>query len=718
MKTTLPLSQPLRGPILPVCLLVSIGMLLYFNSLGGAFQFDDRDLIQKEWIADLKAFGDQVALKDFTNRPVLLFTYALNNTLNPSWVFGFHLLNLLLHLWVTLLIFFILLKTQKWVSPSPPSDRALPFLTALLFAVHPLNTDSVSYISSRSTLLATFFYLLTLYAFLSLFCNRKPAEKPAMPLFLVLVVPFFLYLSLASKLIAVTLPAALALCFFAFICPAAFPAMWQRLTQKKMLYVYAGGMILIAGVFITTAPQFLYAPKDQGLELFGRWPYFWVQLKVIAFYYLKLFAVPFNLNVDPGFPFSSVFTDPQIALALVLLTGLVFTALRFGNLWMRVGTLWFILTLAPTSSLVPLNDLAVEHRMYLPMTLGLCLIAGLILKNSLPLKRHAWAPVILVLLAAGTLDRNRVWIDEASLWADAVQKNPHSPRTHNNLGKAHYENGDLNRALLHFQQSVANIQKHAMMQYNLKDPSRWLKSSDPSPARPTANKILKADFAEPHYNLASVYLDTGQLENAAAEYAAAIRLQPNHHDAYLGLGSVHARLGKPAQAEGFYLKAITAKKAAAGGRDFALARLNLGELYGKSSRFEEAIRQFDLALKSDPSLSLAHYNLGVAYLALGNLDRAEHGLTASLSLDPDFQPALFNLARVLQDKKAWDRSSAQFEKFLQLKGPDARAHYHIGVNHHYMGRMQQARQHLNKALDLNPPPVQREKITRMLQNLS
>ncbi len=718
---------PLKARILACYLLVGVGILVYFNSLGGTFQFDDRNLIEKPWIADLDAFGEQVGLKEYKNRPVLLLTLALNNTLHPNRVLGFHLINLVLHLWVTLLIFFILLKTQSWVSPQPAhsasstaTDLALPLLTALLFVVHPLNTDSVSYISSRSTLLATFFYLAALYAFLSLFSARPLANRFKIVLALTILLPLLIYLALASKLIAVTLPAALALCFFAFVCPQKHPGLWNRLRQRKTLAFGLGGMLLAVGAVLYFAPGFLYAPKDQGLELYGRGPYFWMQMKVIVFYYLKLFAVPFNLNVDAGFPFSSVFSDPTIVLALLLLIALSIVALRFGNLWVRVGVLWFLLALAPTSTLVPLNDLAVEHRMYLPTTLGLGLIAGWGLRHLLFTQRRAWVWVLLILLGAGALDRNRVWIDEKSLWSDAVKKNPHSPRTHNNLGKAHYESGDLKQALRHFKQSVANIPRYTALQYNLQDPAQWLerKQGKPASKAPHANRVLRADLVEPHYNLASVYLDLGQLDRAAAEYQTTLGLHPNHYGALLGLGSIHARLGSNANAEKYYLSALAAQKAATGVEDDALARLNLGELYGKSGRFEAAVEQFHRAVKSEPSLALAHYNLGVAYSALGKLQQAEHWFASCLSLNADFEPALFNLAQVLQKKKQWDRSTETFERFLRVKGPDARAHYHIGWNHQQMGRLQQAQAEYEKSLALNPPPVQKQEITRLLQNLS
>lgn len=749
------------GSILALILLV---LLVYFNSLQGSFHFDDRNLIDREWIADLDAFNKNVHIPEFENRPVLLWTFALNNTLHKNKVFGFHLLNLLLHAFVSILIFVILVQTQKLFHPpsagralqnmvknpnspsplsSPPwgerkkllrpsGEKAgmrgsssytklspgafenrpgnlslqLPLFASLLFAVHPLNTDSVSYISSRSAVLATFFYLLSLYAFLRVFTPAtRRWQKPAQVGW-GLLTAVGMYLAIASKLIAVTLPVLLGLWFLIFICPARFPGLSTALFSRKMIAGYAGVFAILLAAALFIGPDILYTPKDQGLMLFGRIPYLLVEAKVIIFHYLKLFFVPINLNVDIGFPFTAFHYDPQIALAILGIGTLLYVALKSKNTWFRAGALWFILTLMPTSSLVPLSDLAVEHRMYLPMTLGLCLIIGGAIANL----RTAWGSGFLVvtiaLLSLLTLARNGVWTDEVRLWQDAVKKNPLSSRTHNNLGKAYYEKGQLDEALFHFKKSNENIQNHLTKQYNFQN-----KEDAPSMS-------IAANIAEPHYNLASVYLDKGHLQQAEREYQTAIRLNPNYFSAYFGLGSVYARLGQSDQAINAFHTAIQKRKSATGKEDYPLARLNLGEIYGRTGKFDDAIRELALAVQHDPSLVLGHYNLGLAYLMTGKFSEAEQALTTCLALDPRFEPALFTRARVTQAKGEWQRSTRQFEEFLAVKGEDAGAHYQIGWNYNQAGQHDLAVKHLERALASYPPPKLAEEITRLLRKLS
>ncbi len=747
----------LKTQIQGLLILTLLPLLLYFNSLHGSFQFDDRNLIDREWIADVTAFQKSVRISEYENRPVLLWTFAVNNTLNKNKVFGFHLFNLMLHVFVCVLIFVILIQVQNILNPPAqgrmPPSTPMAFFTALLFAVHPLNTDSVTYISSRSTVLATFFYLLTLFLFLRIF-SRHRQKWPVKAIFSLLAITG-MYLALASKLIAVTLPLALGLWFWLYIRPNRFPGLWPRLFARKWVPVYGGFLLALLTAVVIWGPGVLYAPRDQGLELFGRIPYLWVETKVIIFYYLKLFFIPVNLNVDVGFPFSAFVTDPMIALAVLAIGALIFLAWKTRDPWVRGGVLWFFITLLPTSSIVPLSDLAVEHRMYLPMTLGLGLaLTGAVCKIS-GIVRIRLLLTLIALFSVLTLSRNLVWTDEIRLWQDAVTKNPLSPRTHNNLGKAYYENGQLEQALSHFLKANENIEQRLARQYNLTDPGKVLerRSNNKNGGGETLPGQLRivADLAEPHYNLASVYLDLGNLEQARTEYQTALSLNPDYFDALFGLGSVHARTGRRDLALDFFRQSIQKRTSVTGKKDYPLARLNIGEILGLAGRYEEAVRELKLAVQGDPSMVLGHYNLGLAYFMTGKLEQAEQALTTCLTLNDRFEPALFNLARVTQAKREWALSTRQFEQFLSVKGPDAGAFFQIGWNHEQAGELDRtiihyqkalaikpdflearvhlgkiylqsrqtdlARLHLTKALQSNPPPELRTEISRWLGDL-
>lgn len=725
MQSSATTSQ-LKTQIACLSLLILLPCILYFNSLQGAFQYDDRDLLEQSWIADLSSFEKNVRLEDFHNRPVLLFTYALNNDWHKNQAFGFHLLNLQIHLLVTVLVFVILVRSQQLLAldsgkdPSVASGNKLfPLAAALIFALHPLNTDSVAYISSRSTLLASFFYLFTLWLFLEFFNPGRKKLNGALQIILALMIAIAAFLAIASKLIAVTLPAILLLWFLAFVCPGQFPHLRAFILNRKKIPFYLGaGALILALIFYK--PELLYNPLDQGAELFGAIPYFFIQTKVVIFYYLKLFFFPINLNVDNGFPFSSFFSDFRIPLSILLIIGILARAATSGKTWLIAGTLWFFITLSPTSTVIPLSDLAVEHRTYLPISLGLCLVAGWWLCGLSRRWRAGLIVLILATFSTLTIARNNAWISEISLWKDSVKKNPLSARGHNNLGKAYHEAQQLDQAVLHLEKSVELMPRFISRQYNLDNPEQFLQRfSERNNNLPSSgDHLMSLNLVEPHYNLASAYLDRNQFDGAQKEYETALRLKPDHFAAHLGLGTVYSRTQNFAKAETHYRLALQYRQQATGAADYPLARLNLGELYGRMGNLEKAIAELTLAVRHDPSLMLAHYNLGTAQMMLNHAPEAERAFKASLELNPDFEPAIFNLAKVLQSQKQWAQSTQWFEQFIKLKGPHSRVFFEIGNNHKEENRYDEAVKFYRMALQMNPPPEQVLALEKLINELS
>ena len=690
-----------------VTLLILISMLVYFNSLKGSFQFDDIPLIKSHWLINTDAFFDHPRSGQIGNRPVLFWTFALNNQLARHQVFGFHLINLALHIGVTLLIFFTIWRARYLQNEC---GWIFPLTTALLFSLHPLNTDSVSYISSRSSLLATFFYLLALYIFLNLFRPEKVTQL-AKKLILSLLVLSGIYLSVASKLIGATLPFMLAVWYWGFIGHKQYPNFHKSVTNNRSVAIGFTLITIISCGVLFFGDPWVYLALDQGFELFGRAPYLMVQLKVIVFYYLKLFYFPFNLNVDSGFSFSSPMTDSTIFISGLIILTILLAVLKWRNVWVIIGAIWFFITLAPTSSFIPLNDLAVEHRMYLPMSLGLSLIAGVGIKTLPTLIRLKLLVVLLALLGATTATRNADWVSELSLWKDSATKNPLSPRPHNNVGKAYYEKGDLARASYHFEKSVENIPEFVINQYNIQNPVSFLvrkskvggKAVKSELKSPDSLKIM-AELVEPHYNLASVYLDQGRLDEAEKEYLKTQALRPGHFSSNIGLSSVYNQKGLYDQSISLLERALQ-ENISSSDSGIALARLNLGELYAKTGNIENAIIEWVAALKVDPSLLPAHFNLGTAYMMTGKLDLAENAFKHCLKLNSRYEPALFNLAKFYQMQKKWYESSQQFYVYLEVTGPNPSAYAQIGFNFNRQSDWENAQKFFEKSISLQPDNV-------------
>ena len=697
-----------------ILLLVLSSTGIYFNSLKGSFHFDDVPLISSPWIESLDSFNRFVKITAFENRPVLLWTYAFNNSLGKNKEFGFHLVNLMLHIGVTLLIFFSVLKTSSFFRSSNESEKnfheikiskniwAFPFITALIFSLHPLNTDSVSYISSRSSVLATFFYLLSLYIFLNLFRPRREKGNLKNRMILIPLVLLGMYMSLASKLIAATLPLLMAFWYSIFIFSRNnLQGLWKKNWSYLLFFLFSISALFLLG------DSWLYNTKDQGLDLYGRWPYLLVQIKIIVFYYFKLFLLPFNLSVDSGMPFSSFYDDPYIILASLIIFGVVVITIKSRNAWLLVGTAWFFITLAPTSSFIPLNDLAVEHRTYLPMSLGLCMIVGQGVSRLQPFYRVGILTILIIALGMTTVTRNGDWINEVSLWRDVIKKNPASSRAHNNLGKAYFEKGDLELATYHFKKSIANIPKFVEDKFNLKKTNGFLVRKKPSTIFNFNNQNLRiaAELVEPHYNLASVYLDQGKIDLAEKEYLKTLALRPKHISAKIGLGSVYNQKGLFEKAEKFYNQAITDNKSQGGNSPLPIAHLNLGEVFGKTARIPKAIKEWELAIQQDPSLLPAQFNLGIAFMMQGKLDNAENYFLKCLELNGRFEPALFNLALVKQKQFHWKESNKIFNNYIAVAGLSPSVLTNIGFNYLKLNEFSNAKTFLRKSLKMAPTNI-------------
>ncbi|MFL2947667.1 MAG: tetratricopeptide repeat protein [Nitrospinales bacterium] len=701
------LPSKIQKQLACVLLLVLSSTGIYFNSLKGSFQFDDVPLINSQWIENLESFNRSVKISSFENRPVLLWTYALNNSLGKNKEFGFHLFNLMLHIGVTLLIFFLVLKTSSFQrsfnnihnknpeESNPASIWIFPFITALIFSLHPLNTDSISYISSRSSVLATFFYLFSLYLFLNLFNLEKKKTFSANNLIVILLVVTTMYLSLASKLIAATLPLLMSFWYFIFS-RKDMEALWKR------SWAYLFIILISITVLFLLGDLWIYNAKDQGLELYGQLPYLLIQIKIIVFYYLKLFLFPINLSVDSGMPFSSITEDPFIILAILIIFGILIAAIKSRNIWLLVGTAWFFITLAPTSSFIPLNDLAVEHRTYLPMTLGVCMAVGWGISRLYPIWRFGFLSLIIIPFSLGTITRNSDWISEISLWEDVARKNPSSSRAHNNLGKAYFEKGNLTRASYHFEKSIANIPKFIENKFNLKNAEEFLSRKKISDNSNSSNLKIVAELVEPHYNLASIYLDQGKLTLAEKEYLKTLSIRPHHTSAKIGLGSVYNKKGLYEKAEKLYRQAIKDKKLQIGNDFFPLAHLNLGEVYGKTGKISLAIIEWEQAIQQDPSLLPAYFNLGTALMMQGEYNRAENYLLKCLEINNKHEPALFNLALTKQKQMHWKESINRFNNYIAVTGLRPSALTQIGFNYLNLKDWTNAQSFFEKSLRLVP----------------
>lgn len=394
-------------------LLASISAV-YASALTAAFQFDDFNVIvDYSTVHSLHAWFDALP----SIRPLLKLSYALNWML-AAHPFGFHVVNLLCHLLSAALVFLLGLHPQAW-----PHAPAVALGAALLFALHPAQTEAVTYISGRSVSLMSVFYLGALLAAIS---ARKSVRNGAAPLLLIA--------ALLTKETAWTLPFAVLL-----VLRVRGATLRESLQHTRALWV-----TLLAGLAMLAAIPAYRRMANHVLSI--RAPLDNVAVQVDGWWYLLTHPLLGQINIDPDLPASPVLDTLWWLKCAVLLLG-IFYALCTRRRGVQFALLWFFLHLLPTNSLLPRNDIANDRQLYLAL-IGPALAVAHAFANVNALRlRAVLMPVVLILCAVATWQRNDDYRDEISLWQATVRESPHKARAWNNLGYAYQLAGQREAAL-------------------------------------------------------------------------------------------------------------------------------------------------------------------------------------------------------------------------------------------------------------------------------
>lgn len=458
---------------MPVCLIILAAGLAYSSSFGGAFVFDDKNTVQQN--PAIQKF-DMAGFRP--SRPVVDFSYALNYQVGGLDVSSYHAVNLAIHMAAAVVLFLLVRMTLRSltgtfpvtgdaVAAGPPaaepargrfSDAEAALLAAavaVLWAVHPLTTQAVTYVSQRDESLTAMFYLLTLY------CFAKGAGSPRTSWRI--AAGIFCLLGMLSKTIMVTAPLVALLYDRVFLKPGTF-----RAALRRSWVIYA---VMFASAVLSAALLLTFAGKAARLEAgdFAWWQYALTQTEVVT-HYLRLCFVPTGLAFDYYWPVAGGIADvwPQAVLiaALLAMTAVALVKLPPAGFLMAS----FFIILSPTSSVVRIADPAFEHRMYLP----LAAVAALVVVGGFAILRSAmhrlgrgdaapriaavsWAALavaISVVLGVLTYQRNFVYVDQATLWRSVLAVRPDNPRAHSNLGLELLNWGQVDAAAGHFQQAI------------------------------------------------------------------------------------------------------------------------------------------------------------------------------------------------------------------------------------------------------------------------
>jgi tetratricopeptide (TPR) repeat protein len=604
-----------RGRLVALGLAIPLALtaLSYARVLDGEHQLDDlRTIARNPVVRDvgLAARGALAGLVRGGGRPLTDLTFAVDRALLGPERRGAHLISLAFHLVVAGLVFAFTRRVLGLAGAARPDAQAL--VVAGLFALHPLQTESVSYLSQRAEVLSSGLYLATLLLLLS--AERQGRTWRGALAWLGSIVS--LGLALAAKPIAVTLPAAYVLLAWAVPSPAARTGLAGWRARSGLL----APLVALAGVHAAGTLAATAGRADAGFSIPGLSPgtYLATQARVVATY-LRLILWPAGQCADWDFPASRSLGDPAVlggaALLVALAAGAIGLARRArardgedAAAW-RVaafGVLWFFLLLSPTSSIVPLADVIAEHRVYLAswgVLVAVAAIAERLLARLAP-RRAALAGVTLVAaawlaLGAATHRRNAVWETRLAFWTDAAARSPEKARVHLGLGQALAATGDLDGALREYARALPLTGEN----------------------RPYQARVLG--------NVAVVHARSGRLDAAAEAYSASLERDPTDADALAGLALVRARRGEAGAAEALAERALVLVPDHGPALDvLGGLRLERGDAAGAAGLFERAAR-------ADPDDGAHLLGLGFAYRDSGRTQQACAAWRGALQLRLD-----------------------------------------------------------------------------------
>jgi protein O-mannosyl-transferase len=667
---------------LPGALIVLLTIVAYLPALHCGFIWDDDDHLTNNpamlSVTGLKRIWSSLAVSRYY--PLTLTSFWVQRRVWGLDPLPYHAVNIALQAINAVLLWALLRRLQvrgAWVA-------------AAVWAVHPVNVETVAWVTELKNTQSGLFFLLAVLAFLRFEDGLRPRDY--------VMTLVFAAAAMLSKPSTVVLPGVMLLC-----------AWWRRgrWTHKDFLRMTPLIALAVAMSLLTILEQRHHIEAERPSE----WTLTAAQRLVLAGRAMWFYAGKLLWPADFCFIYPRWALQAHSVVAWLPLTGLVVAAatlwyFRYAR-WARAATFGlgcFIVALLPVLGFLNIYffrySFVADHFQYLA-SMGLIALAvgtGAAISERAGQRGGDPGPfaaaVVLLVLGASTWTAARVYQDQETLWRDTLSKNPNAWIAHNNLGLVLKDQGKLSEATEHYEQVLRlqpdNVEAHNNLGVMLQNRGKVLeameyykqalriKPDDIKAHNNLGNALLelgkvpdaieqyhqalrlKIGYAETYYNLGNALLRLGNVAEAIAQYQQALRIKPDYVEAYNNLGDGLLRLGKVAEAIGQYQQALRIKP------DDVIARNNLGNALCQQDRIREAIEQYESALRLKPDYAKARYNLGIALYRLGKVAEAIARYRELLRLTPDWPPALSRLAWILAtDPDASLRNGPEAVQFAQ-----------------------------------------------------
>ena len=624
-----------------LAVLILVAVLPYLNSLlNGFVQDDNRQVVSNPYLRSFSHLREifatnvwsYVGAQGATNyyRPLMTFGYLLCYQFLGPLAYGFHLANVVLNAGVVCLVFLVSERIFR--------DRTLGFVAAVIFALHPIHSESVDWIAAVTDLQLTLFYLLTFWFFLRV---AKPGGKRSGAAELGMVLSFTL--ALLAKEPAATLPF-LATFYEHFLRDdRAQTSMGQKLSRYVTLWLLDIAYLLFrTRIFGGLAPV-LQLPQISRREAF------YSSFALVARYVWKLHW-PVNLCGFYAFHKCVALSDPRVVVGFLVL-GLSLVALAYS--WRRerlvsFGLLWFFVNIAPVLNARWLGaNVFTERYLYLP-SLGFCWIAAWAVRllwmrlAGRPTARKFYAAglaMVAILCLVRIVTRNRIWHDDPTFYRSTLAAQPDAIALRINLGAVYWNSGSPDQAEAEWREALRRAPNHWLILNNLGLAAARKKRYDEAIEDFQCSIRLRPNYADSHMNLGRTYAETGAGEKAEAQLRAAVALAPLYVQARNELAKFYFDTGRFTEAEPQFRSSVSS-----GGTTQAWN--SLGEIYSRWNRWQDAEHAFRQAVALDPFDSRAHFGLGAVLEAQGRTKEALNEYETGLQTDPRNPIALESVERL------------------------------------------------------------------------
>jgi tetratricopeptide (TPR) repeat protein len=707
-----------KGVFVTIALLLIVTFFAYLPVFDAPFVFDDfpaivrnvglRNLsnIEGIWLLNHKRFLSNL-------------TFAINYKFGQNDAFGYHVVNFLFHFGSTLGVFVLAkILSKNYIH----GKKTIPVLAALIFALHPVQTQAVSYIVQRTAVLSSLFYIWGLSMYACFMHSGIQNWRKRIIYYLISVI--CLISATLSKEIAFSFPLSI----------AAIELFSRGFSLKQIRnWIWVGSYFLITlgcylVVHLGTPPldKLIFELENLPIATYGndltRFEYFITQLSVVRTY-VRLAILPVSQNLDYDYPFfRSIFSLVPL-FSLLFSLALVFFAFISRKKYplMGLGIFLFYIGLSIESSIFPIEDVIFEHRMYLPLAGFSLAIAAIfvqiweLLKNKYKFKSNAWgitfASLVISILAITTFSRNLVWANDERLWIDTISKSPNKARPYAALAMVYEKYGRYRESIDFFQKAKTLDPRNDIVYLNTIGTIN-LRLGEEAKAMEIYKEVLERKPTDifARNNLGAIYVNKGDFEKAKNEFAKALETDPDEPTIYKNLGIIASQEGDFDTAIKHFLHAANLEP------KNPLAFVYLGNAYRAAAKLDQAKKEYFKALELDPFSFEAMTGLGVCF-KYEDINMAREYLTKAIGYGPKaafeayYQLGLIELSRASENSVLPGLSQNQdilgnaenlLKKALSINANHSNSYNALGIIYWRRGLPKEAISHFEAALELNP----------------